>query len=52
MLGREREKELLAEAERLRALPRHRLDARIRAALFVIGSIAAVAVLLWLGPIT
>jgi hypothetical protein len=49
MLGRERENELLAEAERLRPLREHRRASRARLTVFVVGIVAIGALLFWVG---
>jgi hypothetical protein len=52
MLGREREIELLKEAERLRPLAEHRGVPRLSTTLFVIGIVVIVAVLVLTGTTT
>jgi hypothetical protein len=49
MLGREREKELLAEGERLQVLMQHRRKRHLPATVFVITALAVAALLVWLG---
>jgi hypothetical protein len=49
MLGREREKELLAEAERLRPLNQRRHGPRPRVTLLASAIVVVAALLVWLG---
>jgi hypothetical protein len=49
MLGREREIELLQEAERLRPLAEHRGGASLSTTLFVIGIVVVAALLVFTG---
>ena len=52
MLGRQREAELLAEADRLHALAEHRSGPSLRVTFFVIAIVAFAALLMWAGPTT
>jgi hypothetical protein len=52
MLGRQREAELLAEADRLRARAEHRNGPSLRVTFFVVAIVVVAALLVWAGTTT